>query len=34
MNHTIDIIEAANFSSGLPKVMVLMTDGGAMDSIT
>lgn len=34
MNHTIDIIEAASFSSGLPKVMVLMTDGGAMDSIS
>jgi len=34
INRTIDLIQAANYSSGIPKIMVLMTDGGAMDSIT
>lgn len=33
INATIDRILAANFKNGLPKVMVVMTDGGSYDSV-
>ncbi len=33
MNATVDRILAANFKNGLPKIMVVMTDGGSYDSV-
>lgn len=33
INQTIDRILAANFKKGLPKIMVIMTDGASYDSV-
>lgn len=33
INQTIDRILAANFKKGLPKIMVVMTDGASYDSV-
>jgi hypothetical protein len=33
MNSTTDKIIAGNFKNGIPKIMVVMTDGASYDSI-
>lgn len=34
INQTVSRINAQNFPNGLPKILVILTDGGSTDSIT